>query len=93
MHFFKRGINIGIDANDMIDMKRKKSNVCIACLGLFEDNFIENILDSIFKHPDIDSFECDTVLTSISLPILLHLRQLSIWIGLLNMFPNHFKSG
>lgn len=89
----KRG---GIDlkpSEDVCVIKRKKSNACIACLGLFEENCLENVLQTITNHPDIVKFECNTVLTSISLPIILHLRQLSIWFGLLENFPKHFKKG
>ena len=68
------------------DAKRCKENVCVACLGLFTDDFLMNVVCQIRECEDLGRFECDSFVASISLPIILHLRQLSIWIDLLAKF-------
>lgn len=74
-------------------VKKFKENVCIACLGLFSESIMTDTLSQIVDHPDVQAYQCDTVLSSFSLPILLNLRQLSIWVGLIRKFPNRFSLG
>lgn len=68
--------------------KRKKSNICIACLGLFQDDAIENVIKQIITTTDLHTYDCETIYTSVSLPILMQTRELSLWIALLKKFPN-----
>lgn len=49
-------------------------------------------MEQILQCTDLQLYECETILTSISLPILLNLRRLSIWIALNEKFPKHFSS-
>ncbi|KAG4080694.1 hypothetical protein HA402_013224 [Bradysia odoriphaga] len=75
------------------DRKRFKENedACVACLGLFSTSNLDAVLEQILQCPDLQSYECDTILTSISLPIILSLRRLSIWLALIEKFPKHFS--
>lgn len=68
--------------------KRRKPNICIACLGIFENDMIDALAREILENSELKTYECDTLYTSISIPILLQTRELSLWIGLLKKFPN-----
>lgn len=68
--------------------KRRKSNICIACLGLFQDDAIENVIKQIINTTDLHTYDCETIYTSVSFPILMQTRELSLWIALLKKFPN-----
>lgn len=61
-------------------------------MGLFSSSNLDTVLEQILQCTDIQQYECDTILTSISLPILLNLRRLSIWIALNEKFPKNFSS-
>ncbi|XP_065085561.1 putative tRNA pseudouridine synthase Pus10 [Ochlerotatus camptorhynchus] len=71
--------------------KRIRENVCVACLGVFESALIDSLLDQIRLSSDFKEYECQGFTSSIFLPIVFHLRQLSLWIGLLEKFPEKFK--
>lgn len=73
---------------DGVCAKRKKENICSACLGIFQDDMIEKTARKILDETDLHSYECETVYTSVSLPILLQIRELSMWIALYNKFPD-----
>lgn len=73
---------------DGVSAKRKKENICSACLGIFQDDMIEKTSRKILDETDLHSYECETVYTSVSLPILLQIRELSLWIALYNKFPD-----
>ncbi|KAJ6647621.1 putative tRNA pseudouridine synthase Pus10 [Pseudolycoriella hygida] len=74
--------------------KRLKQNedMCVACLGLFSSSCLDNVLEQVFQSRDIKLYENETVLTSVSLPIIVSLRRLSIWVALNEKFPKYFSS-
>lgn len=53
---------------------------------MFQEELFAEISDSIRKNTDLPKYDSETILASVSLPVSLHLRQLSIWIGLINTF-------
>lgn len=73
--------------------KRFKENddACVACLGLFSAKNLDTILEQILQNPEIKLYDCDTILTSISVPIVLSLRRLSVWMALIEKFPKVFS--
>lgn len=76
----------------MACIKRKKLNICYACLGLFNDSFLIDTLEKIASDTNLKTYNCDKLLTSLSLPIALHLRQLTIWIALLKKYPGKISA-
>lgn len=40
----------------------------------------------------LNTYECDKIVCAIQFPIILNLRQLSIWFGLLNEFPSEIDN-
>lgn len=71
--------------------KKKRTNFCVACLGLFEG--IDLIADEIVNKSNLASYDCKTLYTSISIPIALLIRELSIWIALIQQFPGSIDCG
>lgn len=67
--------------------KRSKSNVCIECLGLFQNDYLATIAKEIVETTELSSYECDTIYTSISVPILIQIRELALWIHFLKQLP------
>lgn len=86
---FQRDIEITADQNgcDEPNIKRSKSNVCIGCLGLFQNDYLTTIAKEIVETTELSSYECDTIYTSISVPILIQIRELALWIHLLKQLP------
>ncbi|XP_055595134.1 putative tRNA pseudouridine synthase Pus10 [Uranotaenia lowii] len=71
--------------------KKLKENCCVACLGLFEPDIMQSIVDQVKASSDFKEYDCQGFSSSIYLPIVLHLRQLSLWLSLLEQFPNHYQ--
>lgn len=69
------------------DAKRRKSVVCVACLGIFQNDTINAAIEEIVENTDLHTYECSTLYTSISLPILVQIRELALWIALHQKFP------
>lgn len=88
-HILQRDIEVPADQNgcDEPDIKRSKSNVCIECLGLFQNDYLNTIAKEIVEKTELNSYECDTIYTSISVPILIQIRELALWIHLLKQLP------
>ncbi|XP_055625856.1 putative tRNA pseudouridine synthase Pus10 [Toxorhynchites rutilus septentrionalis] len=72
--------------------KKVRENTCVACLGLFESELLENLLTEICSSASFKEYDCQAFSSSISLPLVLHLRQLSLWIDLLERFPNRYDN-
>lgn len=53
---------------------------------MFQEELFNEIAESIRGNQDLAKYDAETILASVSLPVSLHLRQLGIWIGLLNTF-------
>lgn len=73
------------------DAKRAKPNVCIACLDIFSERVQTEALQAMVNHSELNQYDCQTVLSSFSIPIMLSLRGLSVWIALIRKFPGHFS--
>lgn len=67
-------------------VKKAKPSICVACLGLLQD--IGSVADVIVNRSDLCSYECSSLYSSISIPITILIRELSIWIALIKHFPN-----
>lgn len=65
-----------------------KPNVCIACFGLFQNDMIDTIANEALHKTNLDTYECDSLYTSVSVPILIQIRELAIWTSLLEQFPS-----
>uniref|UniRef100_W8BJK2 tRNA pseudouridine(55) synthase n=1 Tax=Ceratitis capitata TaxID=7213 RepID=W8BJK2_CERCA len=68
--------------------KRKRRNVCPTCLDLFSDDFRDQLLLSI-SSTDIGKYDCDGIVIAMSIPIILQLRQLSMWYALIDKFGDN----
>lgn len=66
--------------------------MCPACLNLLSDSTISSTVDALLNDEKLKSYECDRIVCAIQLPIILNLRQLSIWLALLTKFPNKIDS-
>lgn len=73
--------------------KRPKPNICVACLGIFQNDFIRQAADEIIEKSNLSTYECATVYTSITMPVSLQVRELSLWIGLLKQFSDSMSEG
>lgn len=71
--------------------KRIRENVCVACLGIFESDLMQSLLDQVGWSSEFKRYECQGFTSSIFLPIVFHLRQLSLWIALVEKFPGRFE--
>lgn len=69
--------------------KRSKPNICFACLGIFQ----ENIANEIVQNSNLSMYECDSIYSSISVPITILIHELIIWIELMHKFPEYISSG
>ncbi|KAM7353942.1 pseudouridine synthase 10 [Cochliomyia hominivorax] len=65
--------------------KKQKLEVCPCCLGLFSKDFQTQLIDRILKS-DVNNYECNDIVVAISMPMLLQIRQLSMWFALLDKF-------
>uniref|UniRef100_A0A182N9Q7 tRNA pseudouridine(55) synthase n=1 Tax=Anopheles dirus TaxID=7168 RepID=A0A182N9Q7_9DIPT len=90
----KRGLEEAHETNGDQGAKKLKANICVACLGLFDLDTIESIASEVKEHASYQQYQCEAgFLTSISLPIVLHLRQLALWFDVLERFPETFTAG
>uniref|UniRef100_A0A182Q9H7 tRNA pseudouridine(55) synthase n=1 Tax=Anopheles farauti TaxID=69004 RepID=A0A182Q9H7_9DIPT len=90
----KRGFEQTHESNGDQEAKKAKENICVACLGLFNLDTIESLASEVKNHASYQQYQCKAgFLTSISLPIVLHLRQLALWFDVLDRFPETFNSG
>ncbi|XP_050097818.1 putative tRNA pseudouridine synthase Pus10 [Anopheles aquasalis] len=70
--------------------KKVKENVCIACLGLFDS--LDSLADEVKQSETFQRYsKCEAgFFASISLPLVLHLRQLSLWYDVVERFPANY---
>lgn len=71
--------------------KKKRSNICVACLGMFQG--MNLVADDIINNSDLPSYDSKSIYSSISIPIALLVRDLSIWIALIQRFPGRIDCG
>lgn len=82
--------------NDGIEngiLKKSKLNICVACLGIFQNKFIDELATEIVEKSNLNTYECDTLYTGITVPISLQVRELSLWIALIKRFPDSITKG
>ena len=71
--------------------KKQKLNPCAICFGLFEN--IDSIILKVKEDERLNNYEIDKFLSSFSLPVLLELTQLQMWLALIEKFPEHISKG
>ncbi|XP_053684571.1 putative tRNA pseudouridine synthase Pus10 isoform X2 [Sabethes cyaneus] len=71
--------------------KKFRANICVACLGLLDGRLMETLLEQIVTKEALRQYDCQGFTSSVSLPIALHLRQLSLWLAVLERFPDRFN--
>ncbi|XP_058832670.1 putative tRNA pseudouridine synthase Pus10 [Topomyia yanbarensis] len=72
--------------------KKVRPNTCVACLGLLESHRMEALVEQICTNDEFRKYDCQGFNTSVSLPIAVQVRQLSLWLSLLERFPTRFDS-
>lgn len=72
-------------------VKRKKPNICISCLGIFDT--LNLVVKEVIENSNLNSYDCGSLYSSISIPISLQVRELSIWVALLQKFPGKIDDG
>lgn len=70
---------------ELNNAKKKKSNICSVCLGIFQG--LDLVADEIVNDSSLSSYDSKSLYTSISIPISLLIRDLAIWIALIQRFP------
>lgn len=89
--FLQRGISTPNDSDDSCE-KKQKLNPCVICYGLFES--IDELVDKIANDENIQKYQLiKKFISSFSLPVLLELTQLQMWLALLAKFPELFNKG
>uniref|UniRef100_A0A1A9UPZ7 tRNA pseudouridine(55) synthase n=1 Tax=Glossina austeni TaxID=7395 RepID=A0A1A9UPZ7_GLOAU len=86
--FEKLNIKYGrldVNCSEESATKKPRKDVCPTCLGLFSKEFQQCIIDGILK-TDIEKYDYRDVVVAISMPMMLQIRQLSMWYGLLERF-------
>ncbi|XP_053670288.1 putative tRNA pseudouridine synthase Pus10 [Anopheles nili] len=90
----KRELEPAYETNGNHNIKKVKENVCVACMGVFDLDHIASLGSEVKDHTSYQRYQCEAgFLTSISLPIVLHLRQLALWVDVLEHFPESFVPG
>ena len=73
------------EAIELNSVKRQRLNTCIACLGIFQS--IDSVAKELIDNSTLCNYECNSLYTSIQIPIALLVRELSIWMALIEKFP------
>lgn len=71
--------------NEENQIKRQRLTTCIACLGLFQS--INSVATELIESSSLKEYECNSLYSSIQIPIALLVRELSIWLALIEKFP------
>lgn len=71
--------------------KRFKQNVCAACFGIFQN--LDSVANEIIENSSLKNYQCDSIYSSIQIPIALLIRELTIWIALIQKFPGQINEG
>lgn len=67
--------------------KLKKSNVCLACLGLLQENLREIVIKKIISDVNDADYDCKEFSCALSMPVSFCLRTHSLNLHLMNKFP------
>lgn len=70
---------------DINKTKRLKPNTCSACLGIFQN--LDSVANEIVANSSLKNYQCESLYSSIQIPIVLLIRELSIWMALIEKFP------
>lgn len=73
------------ETNDELPAKKPRLHVCTTCLGLFSEDFQNQLIQGILKS-DFAKYDSNGIVLAISLPMTLQLRQLSMWFALQRKF-------
>ncbi|KAH8297927.1 hypothetical protein KR018_000799 [Drosophila ironensis] len=65
--------------------KKPRLSVCSTCLGLFSEEFQQELVEGILNS-DFAKYDCQKIVLGISLPMVLQLRQLAMWYALQRKF-------
>ncbi|XP_055839951.1 putative tRNA pseudouridine synthase Pus10 [Episyrphus balteatus] len=83
--FEKLNVKLTIPDDNEVLSKKSRPNPCSTCLGLFSEEFQQEIIDKI-TCCNIDQFDCQQIGIALSMPMLLQIRQLSMWFALMKKF-------
>lgn len=78
-------LNVKFESDDEALKKKPRPNPCSTCLGLFSEKFQQEIIDKIISS-NIEKYDCSDIVVAISLPLVLQVRQLSMWFALIKKF-------
>lgn len=62
-------------------------SICPACLNLLSESTIVSAVEKLVADPSWQTYNCESIICAIQLPIILNVRQLSLWMALLSEFP------
>ncbi|XP_034248513.1 tRNA pseudouridine synthase Pus10 [Thrips palmi] len=68
--------------------KLKKSNVCLACLGLLQENLRETVISKIVSDVNDADYDCQEFSCALSMPVSFCLRTHSLNLYLMDKFPD-----
>lgn len=83
---------VEVFSDDLHNVQKKlKPNICIACLGLFQE--IDSVVKDVINNTSLCRYECSTLYSSVNIPISILIRDLSIWIELIDRFEGSIDHG
>lgn len=65
-------------------IKRSRWIICAACMGMFH---ALDTVKNIIENSNLTEYDCTSLYTSVQIPINISIRDLSIWIALIEKFP------
>lgn len=68
--------------------KVKKSNACVACLGLLQEHLLETIINKIISDVNAAEYDCKEFSCALSMPISFSLRTHSLNLHVLRKIPS-----
>ncbi|KAH8377231.1 hypothetical protein KR093_004331 [Drosophila rubida] len=72
-------------ADNEIPAKKSRLDICTTCLGLFSKDFQQQLIDGILRS-DYAKYDSPGIVLAFNLPMVLQLRQLSMWFALQSKF-------
>ncbi|KAH8263327.1 hypothetical protein KR044_007369 [Drosophila immigrans] len=85
--FQRLGVKVAAteDTSDEQPTKKPRLAICTTCLGLFSQEFQQQLIDGILQS-DFAKYDSAGIVLAFSLPMALQLRQLSMWFALQRKF-------
>ncbi|XP_046993640.1 tRNA pseudouridine synthase Pus10 [Schistocerca americana] len=87
----KKGLESPVETNECGE-DNVSEVICIACLGLLQDNLFEGITEKISNKILEGSFDSTTFTCALSLPVCFQIRAHSLWLFIRDKFPEYFDS-